>query len=88
MSNARRDEQPPNEARILGFVGVGLDGEDGDTRVTRNENFLLVGGSEETHERLQDTSIRFNEALEQRGKRLEDTEAEEALDMLRDALDH
>ena len=75
-----------NDPRILGFVGLGLDGSDGETRVTNNEHFLLVGGSQETHERLQDTSIRFNEALEQKGKRLEDTEPEEALDMLRDAL--
>lgn len=87
MSHSQQNSSN-NDPRILGFVGVGLDGEDGQTRVTRNEHFLLVGGSEETHERLQDTSIRFNEALEQRGKRLEDTEPEEALDLLRDAMDH
>jgi hypothetical protein len=80
MSRAKREE-------VVGFLGVGLDGEDGETRVTRNENFLLVGGSEETHEQMQDTSIRFNEALEARGKRLEETEVEEALDLLRKALD-
>lgn len=76
-----------NRAEILGIVGVGLDNEDGEERVTRNENFLIVGGSQETHERMQDTSIRFNEALEARGKRLEETEVEEALDLLRKALD-
>jgi hypothetical protein len=80
VSRTKRDE-------ILGILGVGLDGEDGETRVTRNENFLLVGGSQETHERMQDTSIRFNEALEARGKRLEETEVAEALDLLREAMD-
>lgn len=87
MSDRRRDEGRGDDPRILGIVGLGLDGADGETRVTRNENFLLVGGSQETHERMQDASIRFNEALEARGKRLEETEPEEALDLLRDAMD-
>ncbi len=77
-----------NKSQVLGFLGVGLDNQDGHQRLTRNEHFLLVGGSEETHEKLQDVSIRFNEALKDRGKRLEDASVEEVTDLLREAEDH
>jgi hypothetical protein len=80
-------DKPKNKPEVLGFVGVGLDNQDEHQRVTRNENFLIVGGSEETHEQMQDVSIRFNESLQTRGKRLQDASAEEALDLLREALD-
>ena len=76
----------PRAAQVVGFLGVGLDG-DGHRRVTECDHFLLVGGSAETHERMQDVSIYFNEELEKRGKRLQDAEAKEALDLLREALD-
>ena len=75
------------EVQVLGFIGVGLDNEDGHRRLTQNENFLLVGGSAETHEKMQDASIYFNEKLEQRGKPLQETEPREAIDLLREALD-
>jgi hypothetical protein len=45
-----------------------------------------VGGSAETHERMQDVAIRFDEKLKGRGKRLEDASPEEALDLLRDSI--
>jgi hypothetical protein len=72
---------------VLGFVGVGLDNQDGHQRLTRTEHFLLVGGSEETHERMQDVTIRFNEALKERGKRLQDASTEEIEDLLHEAHD-
>jgi hypothetical protein len=75
------------DARVAGFLGLGLDNEDDHKRITRSDNFLLVGGSAETHERMQDTAIYFNEALEKRGKTLEETSADEAIDLLRKALD-
>jgi hypothetical protein len=82
---AQRDNR---EGRIAGFLGVGLDGQDGHRRLTRSDNFLLVGGSAETHEQMQDTAIRFGEELKKRGKTLEEASAEEALDLLRRSLDH
>lgn len=75
------------EGKIQGILGVGLDGEDGHQRVTRSNNFLLVGGSSETHERMQDTAIHFDESLRKRGKTLQEASPEEALDLLREALD-
>ena len=51
-------------------------------RYTRSDHFLLLGGSRETHERMQDTAIRFDEALEKAGKKLPETTLEELIDLL------
>jgi hypothetical protein len=78
----------PNEqdrVRVVGVLAVGLDGTDGHRRITRSEDFLLVGGSAETHERMQETALRFEEALEKRGKTLAETEIAEVLDLLQEA---
>jgi len=81
-------KKPKDEQRqVVGFVGVGLDNEDGHQRLTRADNFVLLGGSEQTHGKMQDVVIYFNETLQRRGKRLEDAEPKEALNLLREALD-
>jgi hypothetical protein len=71
---------------VKGFVGLGLDQKDETRRMTESEHFLLVGGSAETHERMQDVAMRFDEKLKGRGKRLEDASPEEAMDLLRDSI--
>ena len=71
--------------RVLGLLGVGLDGTDGHRRVTRTDDFVLVGGSAETHERMQETAIRFEEALERRGKTLAEADVAEVIDLLAEA---
>ena len=76
----------PRAAQVVGFLGVGLDG-DGHRRVTECDHFLLVGGSAETHERMQDVAIHFDESLKRRGKTLGETSSEEAIDLLRESLD-
>ena len=70
---------------VGGILGIGLDNSDGEKRVTRTEEMVLLGGSRETHERMQETAIRFSESLEQRGKRLEETSVQEVVDLLREA---
>ncbi|HXG09889.1 MAG TPA: hypothetical protein VNK04_08885 [Gemmataceae bacterium] len=75
-----------SKGEVVGFVGVGLDNKDGHQRITQSEYFLLVGGSAETHERMQDTAIRFEESLKRRGKTLRETSPEEAIDLLRESL--
>jgi hypothetical protein len=76
-----------NRSQVVGLVGVGLDSEDGHKRITRSEHFLLLGGSEETHARMQDTVLRFDEALEQRGKRLREASLHEIIALLQQALE-
>jgi hypothetical protein len=74
------------DAEVVGFLGVGLDNQDGHKRITRSEEFLLIGGSADTHEQMQDTAIRFGEALRRKGKSLREASPEEAIDLLRDAM--
>lgn len=59
--------KPKKIARLL---GVGLD-TDGHRRITKGENFTLVGGTAETHEDMTEKAIKINEHLKSRGKRLE-----------------
>jgi hypothetical protein len=73
-----------NEERVVGILGLGLDG-DGHRRITQTDECLLMGGSKETHERMQETAIKFSEGLERRGKSLGDAEPEEVMDLLREA---
>ena len=65
------------------IVGVGLDS-DGHKRVTRGENFALVGGTEETHEKMTETAVKINEKIADRGKRLEEVSHEEFDDIAHD----
>jgi len=75
---AKRKRKGPE---VVGFLGVGLDNQDGHQRLTRSEHFVLVGGSAETHEKLQDTAIKFTEALENKGKQLNETTVTEIIEL-------
>ena len=59
------------------LLGMGLDCKDGHVRVTKGKNFALLGGSEETHEEMQEKAIKFNEHLDKRGKSLEEISEKE-----------
>lgn len=63
------------------LLGVGLDGDDGHTRLTRGDNFVLYGGSDETHSVMQETVIKVNESLDRRGKGLEEVSGKELRDI-------
>jgi len=65
------------------MLGVGLDS-DGHKRVTSGENFLLAGGSKDTHEEMTEKAIKINEKLAARGKRLEEVSREEFDDIAHD----
>lgn len=59
------------------LLGLGLDSKDGHVRVTKGKNFRLYGGSEETHEVMQEKAVKFNEHLAKRGKTLDEIHQEE-----------
>lgn len=77
------DRHPP-QTRLL---GVGLDNEDGHTRLTRGDSFVLYGGSEETHAKMQETTIKLNERLRKEGRRLADVPPRELGDYLRESME-
>ena len=59
------------------LMGLGFDGDDEQKRITAGKNFLLAGGSKQTHELMQEKAIKFNEELDRRKKRMEDIDREE-----------
>ena len=58
------------------MLGLGLDS-DGHKRVTKGDNFTLVGGSKDTHEQMTEKAVKINEKLKARGKQLENVSHEE-----------
>ena len=82
---AKKPKKP--KAKVKAVIGVGLDAADGVRRITRTEEGVLVGGSKETHERMQETAVKFAEGLERLGKKLPEVSPRQALDLLREAID-
>ena len=70
---ARKKRQP----KLGGIIGVGLDNEDGHKRITTGEKFVLLGGSQETHERMTETMVKTFEELKRRDKNLESVDPRE-----------
>jgi len=73
MADAKKKKKPRRKAVM---VGLGLDS-DGHKRLTTGPNFVLMGGSQETHEVMTEKAIKINEKLAASGKRLEDVSHEE-----------
>jgi len=65
-----------------GLLGLALDNDDGHKRMTTGEQFMLVGGSEETHGRMTETVVKTFEELKRRHKRLETVEPKELVEIL------
>ncbi|HEX3726860.1 MAG TPA: hypothetical protein VHV08_11485 [Pirellulales bacterium] len=67
--------------RDAALVGLAFDADDGHTRVTRGQNFLLCGGSGETHELMQETAAKINEHLDRQGRKMADLTIHELRDI-------
>ncbi|MFO7726314.1 MAG: hypothetical protein R6V45_12275 [Oceanipulchritudo sp.] len=65
------------------LLGIGLDNSGGHKRITRAESFSIVGGSEETHDRMTETLMKTVEDLKDRGQALEETESRELAEIIR-----
>lgn len=59
------------------LLGLGLDNQDGHTRITSGKEFQLVGGSAETHGVMQEKAVKMSEQLKRRGKTLATVSREE-----------
>ena len=82
-SKAKQRNAEP-QTRVEGLLGIGFDGKDGHTRITKGKDFFLVGGSSETHERMQDFTIHLTERLKKRGKGITDASVDEIRDLAHD----
>ncbi len=76
--SSRKKRQP----KIGGLLGVGLDNEDGHKRITTGDKFVLVGGSQETHEKMTETVVKTFEELKRRDKHLENVDPRELAEIL------
>lgn len=65
------------------LLGMGLDCKDGHVRVTKGKNFALFGGSEETHDIMQEKAIKFNEHLNKHKKSLDELSDKEFCEIAR-----
>jgi hypothetical protein len=68
------------------LLGIGLDNDDGHKRVTKAERFSIVGGSEETHEKMTETVIKTFETLDRKGKTLDKLKPGELKDIITEHL--
>ena len=82
MSKKPSPSPRKSPASKAGLLGVGLDNQDGHKRITKGDQFVLVGGSEETHGRMTETAIKTFEELKRRDKRLENVEPRELADIV------
>jgi hypothetical protein len=73
------------ERRVAALLGLAFDAKDGHKRITRGKNFLLAGGSEETHGLMRETILKVNEQLDERGLDLADVSADELRDLLNES---
>ncbi len=76
----KQPNQPPKKKAHL--LGIGLDNEDGHKRITKADDFSIVGGSEQTHEQMTETLVRTMEDIQRKGKRLPEVESEELRDLI------
>lgn len=73
---------------VAALIGIGLDNNDGHRRFTTCDDIVVVGGSEDTHAKMQDIVIHLNESLRGRGKRLREASSEEVADLLQRAMEN
>lgn len=63
------------------MLGLGLDCKDGHKRITKGKNFRLIGGSEKTHEEMQEKAVKFNEHLAKKRKTIDEISIQEFVDI-------
>jgi len=63
------------------IIGLGLDGQDTDHRLSTGEQCLLLGGSAETHAEMLETMLRLESELDRRGRRLAEVSPTELADI-------
>lgn len=79
-----KKKSPPKKKSVAkaGLLGVGLDNDDGHKRITTGEQFAILGGSAETHERMTETVVKTFEELKHRRKQLHQVEPQELAEIV------
>jgi len=59
-----------SRASCAHILGLGLDNRDGHVRITHGDNFDILSGSAETHERMTAACLKLNARLARQGRTL------------------
>lgn len=59
------------------LLGLGFDSKDGHSRLTRGPEFVIVGGSGRTHDRMVERSMAFTALVHKYGRRTQDLSRDE-----------
>jgi hypothetical protein len=74
---------PIQDPKVMAHLfGLGLDSTDGHKRITQAEKFSILGGSENTHNKMTETLCKTFEDLTIKGKSLEETSQDELSDLI------
>ena len=74
---------PIKDPKVMAHLfGLGLDCTDGHKRITQADKFSILGGSENTHDKMTETLFKTFEELTIKGQSIEETSAEEISDLL------
>lgn len=72
----------PKEKPEAFLLGIATDNADGHKRITRAEQFSIIGGSEETHEKMTKTMIQTFKDIQNSGRLLNELEPQELFYLL------
>ena len=76
-------ELPIKDPKVMAhLLGVGLDCSDGHKRITQADKFSILGGSQNTHDKMTETLCKTFEDLSIKGKALEETSPDELSDII------
>jgi hypothetical protein len=76
-------ELPIKDPKVMAHLfGVGLDCADGHKRITQADKFSILGGSQNTHDKMTETLCKTFEDLSIKGKALEETSPDELSDII------
>jgi hypothetical protein len=67
---------------ISHIVALAFDSHDGHSRLTTSDQFFIMGGSEDTHQKMTQVVLRTCESLERQGKSVSDATQEEIQKLL------
>ena len=74
---------PIKDPKVMAHLfGLGLDCTDGHKRITQADKFSILGGSENTHDKMTETLFKTFEDLSIKGKSIENVSMEEISDLI------
>jgi len=80
----KHPNQTLKDSKVMAHImGLGLDCTDGHKRITQADKFSIVGGSDQTHDKMTETLCKTFEDLSRKGKSLEDASMEEISDLIK-----